>query len=211
MADYVKLSLGLRASEMSDYVRPYLDPTQMVSELTPDENLWTLVDALTTGTTLSLANFTTLSVVVLQNTDTTNYVEAEWYYSRGSQAAPAAGWAFANDNPDTITDGDAGGTLVTNGAEVGGYVNVSASENSGENDGTYLVQAATTDVLTLGTGEALTANAADTTALLTLVRRNKDRIAPSSFLVLGPVFPDLNIVLTADTAACSVRAFGCGT
>lgn len=211
MADYVKLALSMRASELSDYVRPYLDPTQMVTELTPDEVMWQLVEALTTGTTLSLANYTTMSTVVLQNRDTTNYVEAEWYYSRGSQAATAGGWNFADADPDTITDNDAGGTLVTNGAEVGGYVNVASSENSGENDGTYLIQALTTDVLTLGTGEALTANAADTTAALTFVRRNKDRIAPSSFLVLGPVFPNLNILLTANTATCAVRAFGVGS
>lgn len=67
----------------------------------------------------------------------------------------------------TITDQGADFTDFTTVFTAGQYVVVANSENTGENDGIYLIDTVAADVITLAAGETLVTNALDTTATLT--------------------------------------------
>ena len=205
-AKYVKLTAQAIQSAYSDYSRA----TQMVdatATATPDEAMVFTIEAETTGTTLDLSMFTTITQCIVVNEDATNYLEVEWYYLRGTRAA--ANLAFADSGTDdTITS--AAADLVSSGGEAGGYVRVGSAEDAA-NDGTYLIQTISTTVATLASSASLTTNADDDTAILYFERRNKDRVAASKFLVLGPMAAAEDLTLTANTATTAVTVYVWGT
>lgn len=211
MSDYAKLNLAVRYSENSDYSNPEFPPFLDAYELTPDEYVSQKLDIGTSEVTYDLGQFTTITGIIIQNLDSTNFLEAEYFSIRGSQAADDL--AFANANPDTIADNNTSGTFITNGAESGGYVRVASSENSGENDGAFLIsQAVDGDNLTLAPAEALTANTNDTAATLSFERKNKEKIPAGGFLVTtGNIQPAGDLKLLADTASVNIKLIIFGT
>lgn len=208
MSDYARIRTIVEVSEASDRSRPYIKE-EMADTLTPDEARWQKLQVdITTAQTITVSNFGTITAVVLENLDTSNAVELEWYTQRGTQVA--GDLAIANDNPDTITDSLTGSTFITNGGEVGGYVRIASAEDAA-NDGAHLIQAITTDLITCGTGETLTANAQDTTATLSFERRNKQRVGAGRMLVIDNIVPSGNLSVLAITAAVNVRLLVLGT
>ena len=82
---------------------------------------------------------------------------------------PADDYAFATGATETITRTT--GSWLTDGYKIGGRVEVSNAEDSG-NNGTYVITDITATVLTV-TGVTFTANANDTTATFAVDFRNK--------------------------------------
>ena len=86
MTDYGRISVRGIYSVNSDYSEPRHDTKRFQYEITPDEAIHTRLEVPTADTTLSLANFTSVSSVVIHNTDATNFVTVDW---TGSTEAPA--------------------------------------------------------------------------------------------------------------------------
>ena len=74
--------------------------------------------------------------------------------------------AFADADPDTITDGGADFADFTTVFTAGEYVIIGSAEDAA-NNGIYLIGTVAADVITLDASESLVANTADTTATLT--------------------------------------------
>lgn len=210
MSDYARLRLLLEVAENASYYNG--EQQQVEVTLTPDE--WTVAqvyEAVTGGTTISLSNLDSCTGFVIENKNATYPVLVQWYTQLGTQANPGgAGYVTADANPDTIVDGAAGGTFVTNGAEAGGYVRCLTSEDAA-NDGAHLIQTAAINTLTLGAGEALVANAQDTTMTLSFEKKNKARVAASGVLAITDrVVTAGGLVLTGvgGTAKCKISYFG---
>lgn len=170
------------------------------------------VNASTSGTTLDLSSMTTITQMIIVNQDTTNgnYCLAKFYVQLGTQGADDFDFA-ADDTPETITDNSANGTFVTNRAAAGRWVRVSSAEDS-NNDGVYLIDSTTTDVITLaaGGGALGTDNAQDTMATLSFESLVEERISAEEPLVTANVVVAGDLVLTADSAdlACDVIIYG---
>jgi hypothetical protein len=69
LANYARLSLSLEVSESSDYSNPLLKPYIPALELTPDEYEWRVVEATTTGATVELGMYTTITTLIVYNAD----------------------------------------------------------------------------------------------------------------------------------------------
>src|SRR5512146_2183450 len=183
MSDYARLRLLLEVAENASYYNG--EQHQLEATLTPDE--WTVKqvwDAPTGGATVSLTNLDSCTGFVLENKSATYPVLVEWWTQTGTQAnGGAAGFVIADANPDTIVDGNALGTFVTNGAVAGGYVRCASSEDAG-NDGTHLLQAAAANTLTCAASVALVANAQDTTMTLSFERKNQARISAGGCIAI---------------------------
>ena len=75
MSDYARLRINVEVSEQSDYGRPYVN-TSLACALTPDEVFDVKVDCDTGGgTTFTTSMLSSISLVLVENLDTTNYVE----------------------------------------------------------------------------------------------------------------------------------------
>ena len=207
---YTRIRTNFVSSLASDYSRPNIDEEFQEVSSTDDETPYIPVSVDTTGTTLTLSHLTSLSRLIIYNEDSTNYVTARWFASHGSQAAVATpGWAFGEaTDDDTITSPAA--TLLTNGALAGRYARVSSAENSA-NDGTFLIQTATSTILTLTAANDLAVVADDNAALIEFLSRNEQRILAGQYIVLTAAHVASNLLLTADTAACMCRVFYAGT
>ena len=209
MASNVRSRLSLAFSDSTDFYPPkHLSSTSYESSTETKRLEAEGISAATTGTTIELGTFSTITHCMIRNLDTTNYVIAKFRVAIGSQAAGDFDLA-ANDTPETITDNGSNGTLVTNGSAVGRYVRLASAEDSG-NDGRYLISQTTTDVITLAVGTALsTDNTQDTTVTLAFEAEVEVKIpaAPAAgtpaFVFLPDVKPIGDLVLTADTAAGS--------
>lgn len=71
MTDYVRLSLGIEASESSDYSSPTVRPPSILDELSGDlEFEWRMVEAHTTAVTVELGTYTTIHYLVVYNPST---------------------------------------------------------------------------------------------------------------------------------------------
>lgn len=77
MSDYCKLTVGVKYSENSDYSDPLLDNASWDPyELTPDEGEAYKVEADTGGTTVTTSKYSSVSLLIVHNTSTSNYVTA---------------------------------------------------------------------------------------------------------------------------------------
>lgn len=216
MADYVRIKTIIEASEASDYSNPYVKET-MSYELTPDETKWEKIQ-INTGTaqTYDLSNFSTITSVIIHNTDATNFVTASWYRTLGSQAPGATGFGFVDGggSADTITDLNAGSeALVTNGAASGLYVWPDDPEQTATKK-TYGINSATEGTITCTSELALTAaeaNAEDTAATLYFLDRARVQIAAGRILVIDSCTPQIGLQLAADTASVTLKILAVGT
>lgn len=85
MTDYSRSTTTLRYGETSDYSDNLVNRATTFEATTNTRFTEQQFSALTTGTTISLASFTTLSVLHLTNKDTANYVTVT--YRTGAGAA----------------------------------------------------------------------------------------------------------------------------
>lgn len=77
MADYSRLRLVYEKSTASDYSKP--DSHYVSDEFTPTQHLVErVISAAVAGTTIDLGHLTSMSVVVINNLDTTNFVSVGW-------------------------------------------------------------------------------------------------------------------------------------
>lgn len=85
MSDYLRIRTLVEFSEHSDYHRAQLSTLEATG--TPDEWEFQKVDAAVAGTTVELGNYTTVTHIVVENTDDTNYVTATHVFNALSVAA----------------------------------------------------------------------------------------------------------------------------
>jgi hypothetical protein len=79
MAEYAKCSVDFLFSAFSDYRTTKIDTSDIDDfTITPNNALRYSVLAKTTGTTLVLTNWSTVTFVLFKNKDTTNYVTVTW-------------------------------------------------------------------------------------------------------------------------------------
>lgn len=80
MAEYSKLSVVYVNSPYSDYTSPTIDTIDVAAyENTTATNAMRFnATAKTTGTTIVLTNWTSISGIIVKNLDTTNYVTVTW-------------------------------------------------------------------------------------------------------------------------------------
>lgn len=202
---YTRNRLTFEGSLASDYSRPFVKEGWEKTYSTLDELPYIPIEVATTGTTVNLDDFGTVSFLAIYNEDATNFVEAEWYYSRAASFADTVTFAQAATG-DTITDDSAGGAYVTNGSRAGSYVRLASCATAG-NNGTRLIRSTTTNVITLVAESTMTADAADAVTL-EFLDRNTQRIATADFMYFNSrIDPALDLLLTANTAACICRVY----
>lgn len=79
MSDYAKVKLEVTYSSNSDYSDPDFKTVWPDFELTPDEGEVSVVEALTSGTTLTTSTkYSSLTNFAVVNLDKTNYVTITW-------------------------------------------------------------------------------------------------------------------------------------
>jgi len=77
VTDYARARLTLEVSENSDYSRPYMKE-EVSLVLTPSETRFQKITADDGGVALVTSEFTTINYIVIENTDTANYVDVTW-------------------------------------------------------------------------------------------------------------------------------------
>jgi hypothetical protein len=81
-------------------------------------------------------------------------------------------------------------------------------------DGTYLVQAAAANLITVGVGHDFAAvTGDDLTSVLSFWRKNREGILPGGWILIGlrNFVASQNLTLQANTAACNVAVSFLGT
>jgi len=208
--DFAKLEVKGVYSKVSDYSSPRTKFKPASYVLTPDEYTHMEVEADTGGTTVSLANFTSITSIVVKNTHASNTVRAVWHNARGS-ASYANLLTFADAaTGDTITE-DGGGTNFTNAAVdvvKGGYVRITGATDAANNS-TFLVSAASATVITVAPSEALAARDDAATVIVYSQEKNSQLIAGGGILVIPDAVPEEGLVLTSSAAAeCEIFILG---
>jgi hypothetical protein len=213
MTYYARLRALIELSEASTYDRSNDYPAEYTfspTKLQPP----LVVAAATTGETVDLTHFTSVTGMLLRNLSTTaaETIRVDWYEEVGSQAVGATGYTFANANPDTIADADAAGTFVTNGARAGDWVVVTASTTAAR-DGTYLIQTAAVDLLTVGANHDFAAViGTDATSALSFQSFNSNVLPASGgfIMAVGSIQTAAGLALTSasGTPNCEITLLG---
>jgi len=211
MADYTKLELTAVYSKNSDYSAPKVKMVPAAFTLTPDEYMLLEIEADTGGTTVSLSHFSSITAVLIKNTDASDTIRAVWYNARGS-ASYANLLTFADASTgDTITEDGSGTDFTATTVDVvkGGYVRITGATDAANNS-TFLVSSTTATAVTVAPSETLTAR--DDTATVTIYsqEKNSQKIAAGGFLVVSDIVPEEGLLLTA-SSACECEIFIVGT
>lgn len=218
MADNAKIGVDIRVSGNSDFTDPEYANKSPYYDLSPDEYIRRKIEVSTTAYTIDLGAFATVTGFAVKNLDATNYVEVEWYHQRGTTASVDLDYADAN--PDTIAEGGTAAlTFVTDGAEVGGYVDVSLAADAANQAIHGPVAIAAEELITFGTNVALTAKTNDTSACtLSWLRKNKERCDAGASSLGGwlvvcnnKIFPGGDIVLKTGTSTVTAEIIIFGT
>jgi len=103
MSDYLRIRTLVEISEHSDYHRAQQAALEFTA--TPDEWESQKVDAAVAGTTVELGNYTTVTAIVVENTDGTNFVEVTHTYDAVARVTylPAGGHTIIY-NPTAAND-----------------------------------------------------------------------------------------------------------
>jgi hypothetical protein len=211
MPDYSKLTLTGVYSASSTYT-----PAKLLFEpdsftLTPDEYVSMQIEADTGGTTISLSHFSSITAVVIKNTDSSDTVRAVWYNARGSASYNNL-LTFADAaTGDTITEDGGGTDFTASSIDVvkGGYVRITGATDAANNS-TFLVSSTTATAVTVAPSETLTAR--DDTATVTIYsqEKNSQKISAGGLLVISDIVPEEGLSLTA-SSACECEIFIVGT
>lgn len=214
MADYARIRTIIEVSEAADYSEPYIKETLSYT-LTPDEAKWNKIEVATgTAQTYDLSHFSSISTLIVMNTDSTNFVTCRWYREVGTQANDGVnGFSFVNTTVDEVNDLNTGGTFATNGAAAGLYAWPSTPTKTATQK-TYGINSVTGDQI-LCTPEfsvsALEAQNPDLTADLHFLDRARVQIAAGRVLVIDSCAPSVGLQLAADTAAVTLKILALGT
>ena len=210
MADYSKIDVsGTFAASSTSATSATFNPASL--ELTPDEYIKLQVEADTGGTTISLSHLSSITAVLIKNTDSSDTVRAVWYNARGSASYNNL-LTFADAaTGDTITEDGGGTDFTASSVDVvkGGYVRITGATDAANNS-TFLVSSTTATAITVAPSETLTAR--DDTATVTIYsqEKNSQKIAAGGFLVVSDIVPEEGLSLTA-SSACECEIFIVGT
>ena len=195
---------------------PIAGTKTLAYSFTPVESLHIpKITVATTGTTIDLANFTTIQAILIKNTDATNYVNVDWTYEKKTKTWAVDKLTFANaGTADTIVDADS--TFISALSLVkGDSIIVTGCTENTANNGTWFVAKVAAGTLTMGPDESLTSTTAGTEAgAVTIVstRLNTQRIPPIGMLAIcDKVNIAADLVLTANTAGCICEIMIIGT
>jgi len=210
MADYSKIEVrGTFAASSTTAANTSFSPADL--ELAPDEYMKLQVEADTGGTTINLSHFSSITAVLIKNSDSSDTVRAVWYNARGS-ASYANLLTFADAaTGDTITE-DGGGTnfdATTMDVVKGGYVRITGATDAANNS-TFLVSSVATTVVTVAPSETLTARDDTATVVIHSQEKNSQKIGAGGFLVVSDIVPEEGLSLTA-SSACECEIFIVGT
>lgn len=103
MSDYLKVRLGIRCFSDADSSVKLFDTSSWEEyALTPDEVVHMKVEAATTGTTVTTSIYSSVTLVAIQNDDSTNYVTATFRTAGNSSTdnivrIPAGGFLLVTD------------------------------------------------------------------------------------------------------------------
>jgi adhesin HecA-like repeat protein len=213
---YARTRTTFEGSLATDYSKPFVDDGYESTFASDDGISCIPVKASTTGTTLDLATWSTISQIMIRNTDTTNFILAEFYAQVGTYAA--GDLTLTKAAPDTILDNNGGDMSTTpEYGSAGMYARVANGTNS-DNDGLFLIQSlsdsgATNDLITLAQDNTFDdTEANDATATISFESRTKLKI-PATKLVNyeGNVVAASDLVLRADTSAVDCYVYIVGT
>lgn len=220
MTDYAKLTLDVVLSESSDYTNPRAK-LETTKAYTPTAHVHQKISVATTGNTFLdfiPYNFATVDLIVIHNTDTTNYVTAKWIsliHDTATITNPGStGFTFSG-SAGTITDNTSGSKFAN--VTVGDLVHNNNSTHSDNRDKLMLVKdKPSAHQITVVT--SLTDSSNDTAVSFTIVRENHQRIGPGGTLTIpGNMLTDTlsasrnEMQLIADTAAVTCNLVFLGT
>ena len=222
MTDYAKIALNAVLSENSDYSDPRMK-LETTQTLTPTAFSSQKISANTSGTTLidySPTPFSTISAVVIQNLDATNFVTVQ-YFALPSVAADitnpgSTGFTFtASDN--SITDNTSGSKFAN--AAAGFYIHNNNASNSSNRSTTMLItEKVSAHKVKVAT--SLTDSSNDTAVSFTLNIFNQQRISAGGIAVIpgnllhdtvsvgANGFTEMSIVANTAAVNCNVMIFG---
>lgn len=207
MADAATLKLQIEVSKTGEAPR-----AQSWSQtFAPDEGLGGLfVQATTTGTTVSLAAFSSVDAIVIRNRSSTaaEAVTATYVHTKESVVFAASAIEYViGANVYEITD--TGSTFVTNGFVGASDVRITGSSDSGNNT-TFAVMAVRADALELAFGETPNLVTDTGTPTLRCDVTNYAGVPAGGMHLTESVYPGGNLVLTSDegTPTCDVWVLG---
>lgn len=209
MTDYARIRLSLEVSAASDYSRPKTHGIEI--DETPDEHrVDDLYEVGTTVQTYGLSHLASNTLLLIENTDTSNTVLATVRIQKASKTFSANKLGFTASAPCTVTDDDS--TFISSLYFAAGDLAVISSATEVANSGTFLVQAAAAGTLTLAETAALSLDADDAGTPTIASRRDITiPIGPGQTAVLGSVVVGSDLTLQAITTACVVEISYLGT
>lgn len=209
MTDYARISVAAQYADNSSF-RNGLDRIYEFNATSPTLPLVRQISALTTGVTVDLGGFTTISTLVLKNNSATYSAFARATVVKASKTFLANKLTFADANPDTIADADT--TFLTALYAVAGDRFYITGTTDAGNTGTFSLQTVVAGTATLFASDTLTARAPDagTPTIVCLGRANV--ILPAGgVVVLHNVHPASNIQLTGVAGTAEIELFAAGT
>lgn len=219
MTYYLRIGTGVKLSDSSNYEFPLLSNSFLEDYETSEATKWVVMEqAVTSGTavSLSVSNFTTIVGIVVQNMDDSVGGVFSHYGLIGSATYASLAWSAADTDRESIVDNATGGTFVTNGANEGGYVRATNTEDA-TNTNTFLIQAVnSTSSMTLSYPSTVVTNALDTGAdttgvVLTFLSLNRMPVAAGQVVMCGDTDPENAIYLQSLSGTISFRVFVYGT
>lgn len=209
MTDYARVSVLAQYADNASF-RAGIDRHFAFDATSPTLPLVAQVSALTTGVTLDLAQFTTVSTMVIRNASATYSVHARALVVKATKTFLANKLTFADANPDTIADADS--TLLTALYSVAGdRYYITGATNAG-NNGTFSLQAVVAGTATLFASDTLTAAAPDAgTPTIVCLGRANVVIPAGGVVALHNVHPASDVMFTGIAGTAEVEVFAAGT
>lgn len=206
---YIRTRYNLVSSLATDYSRPFIDE-EWEKTFSLEETPFIPIEAATTGTTVTLSDLSSCSLVAVYNEDSTNYVLVTARMQKATKTFGANKLGFTAVAPCTITDDDS--TFLTSLYFAAGDLAVVTNATEAANNGTFLVQTAAAGTLTVANATAFTLDADDAgTPTIASQRDITIRLAAGDFCMLPNLVASANLTLTANTAAVECRVFYAGT
>ena len=116
MADYAKIAVRATYSKNSDYSGPKIATSFGDYESTPDEAEYYIVDAETTGATITTSKYGSLTTVVVKNNDSTNQVTVAFQNAAAAAQSQVIAAGKFGVFPDVLASANI--TLTASGATV---------------------------------------------------------------------------------------------
>lgn len=212
MADFAQITAKGLYSKNADFSNPSLRFNWSYAPATAnvDEYRCSEVEVDTGGTSISLANFSSISGIAIRNTHATATIRAVWHNARGSGSfADMLTFGDASTG-DTINRTSSGTEFTAAAMDVvkGGYVRITGATDAANNS-TFLVSSVTITAITLAPSETLDAGADSATVAIYSQEKNSQLIAGGGVLVIPDAVPEEGLTLTSSaTAECEIFIVG---